>query len=444
LSWLISVIGVGYVGLCTSLGFTAKSYKTTIYDNDKSKLNLLRNGLSPFFEPNLEKYLQDAKQNKLFVIANRLKEAINTTNLTFIAVGTPSKKNGPIDLKYIKQATKQIGKALKTKKTYHLIVIKSTVTPGTTVNIVKPLLQEYSNKKCGQDFGLCMNPEFLSEGTAINDTLNPYQIIIGENDKKSGDALEAFYKQLHQNTVPIIRTNLSTAELIKYANNAFLATKISYINTIANICEKIPRADVQTVAKAIGLDNRISPKFLRAGLGYGGSCFPKDLQALIVFSKQKNYKPTLLEATQKVNNQQINHTINLIKKTLGNLSNKTIAILGLSFKPHTNDMREARSTPIIKQLLNQGAKIKVYDPKALPNAKQIFKNQITYAKSAKQCITNTDCTLIVTEWPEFKKLQPPDFIKHMKQPILIDARRIYDPQKFTKNMKYLAIGLGKQ
>jgi UDPglucose 6-dehydrogenase len=315
--------------------------------------------------------------------------------------------------------------------------------PGTTQDIVKPILEKESQKKCGSDIGLCMNPEFLRQGSAFEDTLHADRVVIGEYDKKSGDALENLYKDFYgKNTPPIIRTTLSTAELIKYASNALLATKISFINTIANLCEKIPGADVKTVAQAMGLDKRIGPLFLNAGLGYGGSCFPKDVKALIAQAKNLGYQLTLLEEVENINKTQPLKAIQFCKELLGNLKGKHIAILGLAFKPDTDDMREARAIPIINQLIKEGAKVTAYDPVAIPTAKSIFKDKIEYANSTIECLKNADCCILVTEWDEFKKLTPEDFIKTMKQPVLIDGRRIYNPEEFGKKLKLAAIGLG--
>jgi len=240
-----------------------------------------------------------------------------------------------------------------------------------------------------------------------------------------------------------MRTNLPTAELIKYANNAFLATKISFINTMANICEKTSGADVTVVAKGIGLDKRIGPLFLNAGLGYGGSCFPKDVKALIAYSKTFGYNPELLEAVENVNETQPYKAVELCKDLLIDLKGKNIAILGLSFKPNTDDIREARSIPIINQLLKEGANITAYDPVAILNAKFIFKEKIRYASSPIDCLKDTDCCIVVTEWEEFKKLKPEDFIENMRQPVLIDGRRIYKPEEFSQKLKFAAIGLGQ-
>ncbi len=256
--------------------------------------------------------------------------------------------------------------------------------------------------------------------------------------------LEDLYKDFYSAHVPpIIRTTLSTAELIKYASNAMLATKISFINTIANMCEKIPGADVKVVATAMGLDKRIGPLFLDAGLGYGGSCFPKDVKALIACSKAFGYDPELLESTENVNKKQPLKAVEFCREQLGSLEGKKIAILGLAFKPDTDDMREARVIPIINQLLKEGANVTAYDPVAIPIAKTIFNSKIQYASSALECLKNADGCIVVTEWEEFKKLTPQDFTKNMKQPILIDGRRIYDPAVFSAKMKFTALGLGK-
>ncbi len=439
----ISVIGVGYVGLCTAVGFANKEYNITAVDKDPTKVASINSGIPPFHEPDLEQLLQEA--NKKGYIKGMLdtKQAITNTEVTFITVGTPSNPNGSINLTQIQGAATEIGEALTKKDEYHLIIVKSTVVPGTTENVVKLLLEKHSGKKCGTDFGLCMNPEFLREGSAVSDALHPDRIVIGEYDKKSGDVLQNLYSGLHTGeSIPIVRTNLPTAELIKYANNAFLAKKISYINPIANICEKIPKADVKTVAYGIGLDQRINPRFLNAGLGYGGSCFPKDVKAIIAFSKKLGYTPKMLEAIHEVNEKQATKTVETAKRMLTALHGKKVAILGLAFKPDTDDMREARSIPIINQLLHEGATVSAYDPVAISTAKSIFGDKINYASSTINCIKDADCCIIVTEWNEFKQLKPEDFKQHLKQPILIDGRRVYNPHEYSEQLNFAAIGLG--
>lgn len=439
----ISIVGTGHVGLCTAIGFATKGYKVITSTHNPEKATSINKGIPPFYEPDLQKSLQKVVRNGYLKCILDREEAILNTDITFIATATPSQPNGSINLQHIKNATREIAEALNKKDAYHLVVVKSTVVPDTTQNIVKPTLEKHSNKQCGIHFGLCMNPEFLREGSALHDTLHPDRIIIGEYDKKSGDTLEALYRGFYgDKTPPTIRTNLPTAELIKYANNVFLATKISLINTIANICQKIPRTDVKTIAKAIGIDKRISPLFLNAGLGYGGSCFPKDIKALIAFSKSLGYAPQLLNAVENVNETQPIKAVELCEKLLGNLRHKRIALLGLAFKPDTDDIREAVSMKIINKLVEEGANISVYDPVAMNNARKIFEDRIEYAPSATKCISNADCCILVTEWEEFKNLKPEDFVKYMKSPAVIDGRRIYDPEEFSQKLRFTAIGLG--
>jgi len=440
----VSVIGVGYVGLCTAVGFASRGCDVLASDVDAEKAAKINQGIPPFHEPDLQEKLKVCIQRgTLKCLVNQSEKVVCDSDLTFVTVGTPSKPDGSINLKCIKSAAHDIGKALKQKKHYHVTIIKSTVVPGTTQNGVKPILEKESKKTCGSDFGLCMNPEFLRQGSAFQDTINADRVVIGSHDKRSGDALEELYKDFYSaHLPPIIRTTLSTAELIKYASNAMLATKISFINTIANICEKIPGADVKVVATAMGLDKRIGPQFLDAGLGYGGSCFPKDVKALIASSKTFNYPPELLESVENVNHNQPLKAIEFCKQRLGNLAGKNIAILGLAFKPDTDDMREARVIPIINHLLKEGANVTAYDPVAVAVAKALFQNKIQYAPTAVNCLKNADCAILVTEWDEFKKLTPEDFTKNMRQPILIDGRRIYNPELFSKKLNFTAIGLG--
>jgi UDPglucose 6-dehydrogenase len=441
----ISIIGAGYVGLCTAVGFSSKGYSVTAVELDAQKAEKINQGTPPFHEPGLqEKLTAGVKGGNLRCLVNQTEKAVAESDLTFVTVGTPSRPDGGIDLRYIESAAHDIGRALKQKSSYHVVIIKSTVTPGTTQNAVKPILEEESGKTCGEQFGLCMNPEFLRQGSAFQDTVNADRVVIGSYDRRSGDVLEDLYRGFYSARLPpIIRTTLSTAELIKYASNAMLATKISFINTIANVCERIPGADVKVVAAAMGLDKRIGPLFLDAGLGYGGSCFPKDVKALVACSKNLGYNPELLDSVENVNRSQPLKGVELCRQQLGGLEGKRIAVLGLAFKPDTDDMREARVIPIINQLLSEGAEVAAYDPVATATAKTIFKGRIRYAASALDCIRGADCAIVVTEWPEFQKLTPEDFARNMKQPILVDGRRIYDPERYSKKLRFVAIGLGK-
>jgi len=438
----ISIVGTGYVGLCTAVGFASKGYNVLTSTHDPKKASLINKGTPPFHEPHLEEMLQKAVKNGYLRCMLDHEEAILNTDITFIAVGTPSKPNGSIDLRYIEGSACEIGGALKKKETSHLVVVKSTVVPGTTKNVVKPAIEKHSGKRCSIDFGLCMNPEFLREGSALQDTLHPDRIIIGEYDKKSGDVLEALYREFYEGDMPpLIRTNLPTAEFIKYANNAFLAMKVSFINSVANLCQKTPEADVKAVAQAIGLDKRIGSLFLNAGLGWGGSCWPKDLNALLSYSKDLDIDLPLVDATLKVNHNQPHIALSLARSLIGELKGKRIAVLGLSFKPNTDDVREAVSIKIINKLLNEGAEVVTHDPQAIDNAKAVLGNRVQYERNVRNCLKDADCCIIVTEWDEYRALRPQDFRSYMKNPAIVDGRRIYDPKAF-KSVKFAAVGLG--
>ncbi len=438
----VSIIGLGYVGLTLSCVLASKGINCIAVDSDKNKLQLIRKGNIPFVEPSLDRLLTSSIENGKLKISADIERAVVGTDATFITVGTPRNKDGTSNLSHLKAVCVSIGKALRKKSRYHIVIVKSTVPPTTTSSFVKDILEKESRKTVGIDFGLVANPEFLREGSAVSDTLNPHAVVIGSWDKKAGDQLESFYKKIHKdNKPPIVRTNPSTAEIIKYANNAFLATKISFINCIANICQHIPGVDVQTVASTIGLDPRIGSLFLKAGPGYGGSCLPKDLDALVAFSEKRGYSPKLLKAVKSTNTQQPHITVKLAKQLLGNLKRKKVSILGVAFKKDTNDVREAPSIKIIKQLLREGAIVSVHDPLALDQIRPIFNDKIRFAASVSNCIDSADCCIVVTDWDEYKLLEPKDF-KKMRKTIIIDARRVLNSVKFAKNMKFAAIGLG--
>ena len=433
----ISVIGLGFVGLSLVVTNAKKGFKTIGIDINELKIKNLQKGRPYFFEPNLEKLLNSTIKSKTINFTTDM-NAILDSDITFLTVGTPSKKSGKIDLSFIKNASKKIYQVLKNKKTHHLLVVKSTLPPLTTKKIILPIFQNLINNG---KIDVVVNPEFLREGFAIKDLLEPHLIVIGAYDKKSGDLLEKYYKKFYKKTPEIIRTDLASAELIKYANNAFLATKISFINSIANICQNIPGVDVNTIAHAIGKDSRIGPLFLKAGPGYGGSCLPKDLIGLIDYSKNQDGNSQLFEAVKKVNDLQPKKIIKLMKKMNVYSKGKTISILGLAFKKDTNDIREAVSVKIVNSLLKSGMKIKVNDPMAIPNFKKMFKAKIFYTKSITDCLTNSDCCIILTEWDIYKKLTANIFKKYMKTAKVIDARRILNQNKFL-DIDFKAIGFG--
>ncbi|NIP40478.1 MAG: nucleotide sugar dehydrogenase [Candidatus Aenigmarchaeota archaeon] len=420
----IAVIGTGYVGLSTGVGFASKGNEVICVDIDKKKVEQVNKGVSPIYEPLLSEHLKKVLKEKKLRATDNLHEAIGKSEIVFVSVGTPSKEDGSIDLKYIENVSKDIGRSL-TNKGYKLIVVKSTVVPETTGKVVIPLLERYSGKKAGRDFGVCMNPEFLREGKAMEDFLNPDRIVIGGIDKKSGNILERLYENFDSK---ILRTDLKTAEMIKYASNAFLAIKISFSNEIGNVCKRLG-IDVYDVMKGVGLDKRISPHFLRAGAGYGGSCFPKDVDALVRKAKDLKYEPRLLEEVQDLNRRQKVGMVDLLERKIGDLKGKEICVLGLAFKPDTDDIRGASSVEILSKLTEKGAKVRAYDPKAEGNTRRIFPD-VDYTENVKDAIKGSDACLIVTEWEEFRKLEDKDF-KKMRSKIIIEGRKILDPTKVT-------------
>ena len=434
----IAVIGLGFVGLTLSSVLASKGITTVGIDSDGKKCSKIVKGIPTFFEPNLEKTLKKALKKNL-IITDKL-SSINNCDFIFITVGTPQKKNGEIDLSFIKTVAKSVGKLISENKKKPIILIKSTIIPGTMKDVVLPILERNSKKKAGKDFGLISNPEFLQEGRAIHDTIKPHAVVLGGYKTKFMKKTEKFFSWLNPN-VPIIISNHQTVEMIKYANNSFLATKISFINQIANICQGIPDTNIDDVAYTIGLDPRIGNLFLNAGPGYGGSCLPKDMKAIINLSSKIGVNPILLTAVEKINKQQINYIVTLIKQNIGKIKGKKLTILGVAFKPGTDDIRDSMGIDLVKRLLKLGAKIIIHDPKALENARKIFHDNIKYVKSVPSALKDCQCAIIMTEWKEYEKINNKT-IKHMAKKVIIDSRRII----YNKNLgaKYFAIGLGQK
>ena len=434
----IAIIGLGFVGLSLTSVLASKGFNVVGIDVDKEKCRSISNGVLPFFEPDLEKTLKKGLKNKLQIESDI--SVVQDCDLIFVTVGTPQNKTGAIDLTIIKKAMNSLGKSIRKSKKQHTILVKSTVIPGTMKDVILPILENNSKKKAGRDFGLISNPEFLQESTAIRDTEFPHAVVLGGYKTKFMKNIEKFFTKLHPKT-PIIITNHQTAEMIKYANNSFLATKISFINQLSNICQKIPGANIDDIAKTIGLDPRIGKLFLNAGPGYGGSCLPKDMKALIKFAKNTGVKPTLLNAVEDVNAKQLEEIISIAKKKLGVLESKNITILGTSFKPDTDDIRDSIAIELIRKFLKIKVKVTVHDPRAIENTKNIFKNKINYAKSISDAILESQCVIIMTQWKQYEKLTNNDF-KQMKKKLIIDCRRMLAEKQL--DVDYYAIGLGKK
>lgn len=433
----IAVVGLGFVGLSLTSVLAAKGYDIIGIDIDEQKCNKINNGISPFFEPELEKTLQNGLKKKLKISTDF--SLITNCDFIFVTVGTPQNANGSIDLSTIKKAISSIGQKISKSKKKPIIFIKSTVIPGTIKKVILPILEKKSNKKVGKEFGLISNPEFLQESSAIKDTEFPHVIVLGSSDTKSVQRAKKLFLKLHPN-VPIISTNHQTAEMIKYANNSFLATKISFINQLSNICQKIPGANIDDVGKTIGLDPRIGKLFLNAGPGYGGSCLPKDMKALINFANISGINPSLLNAVEEINTKQLEEIIQITKQKFGNLSAKKITILGTAFKPNTDDIRDSVAVELIKKLLKKKAKITIHDPKAIKNTRKIFKEKIRYAKTIEDALTQSQCAIIMTQWKQYEKLSNNQF-KYMTKRFVIDCRRMLVKKQL--DVDYYAIGLGK-
>lgn len=386
----ISIIGVGYVGLVSGACLAKLGHEVIFMDSNKEKINSLREGKCPIHEEDLDDILRAFPPQA----TDDLDYAVKNTRISFVCVGTDSNNFGySINLKYVREVAVAIGKAMSPG---HLVVIKSTVIPGTTEEVILPLLEKHGGK-AGADFNICTNPEFLREGIAVRDFLNPDRIVIGQMNDESGDILSGLYRGFD---CPILRFDLRTAEMIKYASNAYLAARISLINEIGNICQRLG-IDVHEVAEGMGYDERIGNKFLKAGIGFGGSCLPKDLRALIARSEEIGYKPKILEEVLNLNEQQPLRMMELLKKHIPDLRNKVIGILGLAFKANTDDIRESRACVVVEALLKERAKIRVYDRAAVPNFKALFP-QIEY--TGPEEVLKSQAILILTDWEEFEHL----------------------------------------
>jgi len=430
----IGVIGTGYVGLVSAVGLAELGHEVVGTDVVSDKVEKASRGISHIYEPGLEELLKANLKKGNLKFSHDLDKTIQSSDVLFVSVNTPQKQDGSADMTYIEAVSRTIAENLNT---YKLVVEKSTVPVRTSFWIKKTIAM---HKKKNVDFDVASNPEFLREGTAVSDFLNPDRIIIGVETKKARDILIEIYKKYEDR---VLVTNIDTAELIKHASNSFLAVKISYINMISELCEKT-EADVELVAKGMGLDPRIGPRFLQAGLGYGGSCFPKDVRALIWMGEDLGVKFNLLKEVDRINKERIKVFVEKIKKSLWILKDKRIAVLGLSFKPETDDIRNAPSIDVIKELLNEGAKVRLYDPKAMDNMKEVFPEQppqILYVNSPYEAVEGAAALLIITEWDEFKGLDLKKIKDVMANPVIIDGRNIFEPEYVRSlGFEYYSVG----
>jgi UDPglucose 6-dehydrogenase len=427
----IGIIGSGYVGLVTGACFSHLGHRVICIDNNTAKLAALRKGKSPIYEPGLEQLIREGMRLKRLSFSGDIKIAVRECEVLFICVNTPPKENGDADLSYVENVSREIADNLKE---YRLIVEKSTVPVQTGEWVEKTMLQHQPRKSL---FDVASNPEFLREGSAVHDFLHPDRVVLGVSSKKAEKILRELYAPLR---AKMVITDLKSAEIIKHASNSFLAAKISFINAVSRICEAAG-ADVEQVAYGIGLDPRIGPSFLKAGIGFGGFCFPKDLMAFHHMAEKLGVHFGFLKEVIDINDEQKSYFVQKIEKTLWNLKGKTIGVLGLSFKPDTDDIRYAPSLDIIKTLRGEGAKVRVYDPEAMANTRMIF-SDITYCRSAYEAVRNTDAVLFLTEWNEFQQLDFKKIRKLVKHPVIFDGRNMLDPDALKK-LGYRYYGIGR-
>ncbi len=430
----IAVIGTGYVGLVSGTCFAELGNTVVCVDKIDEKIEMLNNGDIPIYEPDLKELVAKNKQEGRLSFTTNLKEAVKASDVVFIAVGTPETETGAANMSYVYGVAEEIGGAVGSD--FKVVVNKSTVPVGTAEKVKELILGVNANA----DVEVCSVPEFLREGSAVKDTFNPDRIVIGTASKKAEDMLIALHKPL---TEQIIVTDIRSAEMIKYASNAFLATKITFINEMANICDRYG-ADVTAVAKGMGLDNRIGPKFLQAGVGYGGSCFPKDTKALIHLAEEKQYQPQLLQAVRDVNERQYEQMIRHLHDVFAeDVKGLRAAVLGLAFKPNTDDMREAPALKVIDSLLSSGMTVKAFDPITTEKTKSLLGDRILYGTDVKDTVQDADVILLVTEWDEFKALDPQEVKALVKRPVVIDGRNTLDAKEW-KQAGFIYHGIGRK
>ncbi len=429
----ITVFGLGRVGLTTSVAFASLGHEVVGYDINPEKVAMIAEGKQPFHEVQLPELLKKVIKSGKFTVTDKIGRSIQSSNFYVICVGTPSAPDGSMDTTQLIRASRLIGGAFKGRRDFPIVVVKSTVLPGTTDGMLAPTIKKTSGLNSAS-FGLCMNPEFLREGTGIEDTLKPDRIIVGSNVTKTGDLLEEFYRDFD---CVKWRCNIITAEMVKYATNAFLATKVSFANEIANMCD-VFSIDSDKVLEGVGLDSRINPRFFVPGVGFGGSCLPKDVRAAISESKKRGYDPRLLQSVLEFNERQALRVVDILEEEVGKIEGKRVAVLGIAFKSGTDDVRESRALPIVRELQRRGATVAVHDPIAKPEG-MVFGADVEVAPTAKQALKGSSGCIIQASWDEYKKLGKTEFLT-MKKAVVIDGRRTLKWDDFPKEIIYRRIG----
>jgi len=436
----ISVIGLGKLGSPLAAVLASKGHTVIGVDLNEQFVLAVNNGKAPVIEPGLDEAMQ--KCHTRLSATTDCREAVSKTELTFVIVPTPSESSGGFSLKYVLSAAEAIGKALRDKDEFHVVVLTSTVMPGATENEVLPALEKHSGKQCGRDFGLCYNPEFIALGSVIHDMLNPDFVLIGESDPHSGDILASIHLGFCDNAPLVTKMNFVNAELTKLAVNTFVTTKISYANMLAQVCEQVPGADVDVVTSALGQDTRIGRRYLKGALGYGGPCFPRDNVAFSHLARQVGANAGLAEATDRVNREQVSWLVEIVLRHLP--QNGKVGILCLSYKPLTNVIEEAQGIQLASELLKKGISLVLYDPAAMENARSVIRGEVIFANSMEECARLANVLVITTPWDEFKALTPEQLNYSNGRPTVVDCWRILLREAYDSSINYVALGRGPQ
>ncbi len=438
----ISVVGIGKLGLCTAACFARKGFRVIGADVNRETVDAVNQRRSPVYEPGLAELLVQVGDRLRATLD--IREAVAETRATFIVVPTPSDVGGGFSTRYAEDACQRIGQALRDTRRHHDVMLVSTVLPGASDGTLIPLLEQTSGRTCGKDFSYCYNPEFIALGSVIRDFTNPDVVLIGERDPASGARLANLYKVVCDNDPPVARMSVRNAELAKISLNAYVTMKISFANTLAEICERIPGGDVDAVTGMLGLDKRIGRKYLSGGLAYGGPCFPRDNAAFAAFAASVGSEARLSRATDAENAHQVSRVASLVLQKLGALTGKRIAVLGLTYKPETDVVDESAAVAIVQALARDGATLVVYDPAGLENARAVLSDDsIVYARSLRECLSGADLAVIATPWPEFQRLRPEDFSGEMRNAVVLDCWRVFNAADFGQTVEYIALGVNR-
>ena len=432
-----SVVGLGKLGAPLAACLAAKGLRVVGVDADARKVEAVNQGQTPIYEPGLEELIRES--NGRLTAASDIEEAVRATEITFIVVATPSEPDGGFSLRYVLPVCEVIGRALRSKREFHLVVLTSTVMPGTTGGPVRSKLEQASGKRTGSDFGLCYGPEFIALGSVIRDFLNPDFVLIGESDPRSGAMLEAIYKEVCEKTPSVARMNFVNAEITKLAVNAFVTTKISFANMLARICEKLPEANVDVVTSALGLDSRIAQKYLKGAVSYGGPCFPRDNLALAALARQVGAPADIAQVVDRFNRSQVHWLADLVEK---HCKGEAAGILGLTYKPNTDVIEEAVGFLLAQELAGRGVKVITYDPAGPRNSSQVLSEKVRFARTAQECIEQSETVVVTTPWKEFAEIPARQWARHSPPRTVIDCWRVLTHLDGAKGVRYLSLGIG--